>query len=96
MIATLDLVDSYLMRLRDLALNANHIERYYLFMTDERLYYWENALSNSEHSAVFYGRLLDQYRSWRETMGADRWAEVTAYNDSLNGANRNWMLEELD
>lgn len=90
-----EMIDAYMTRLRDLADRADHIERFYLFMTDEQLYDLEYELSNSVAAKAFYDRLLDQYRAWRAEMGEAQWQDILVQNNALNGANRNWALEEL-
>jgi hypothetical protein len=96
MVATQDMIDAYMSRLRDLAGDCNYIQRFYLFLTDEQLYDLEYELSNSDQADTFYDRLLEQYRAWRYEMGSERWAEVEAHNDALDGANRNWALDHIE
>lgn len=84
----------YIDRLNELAAGTNHIDRFYLFLEDD-LYEMESELADSEQSREFYDLLLGQFRKWRDEMGEDAWSEVEQHNDSLNGANRNWLLDEL-
>lgn len=95
MVATHDLIDEYLTRLRDLAGSRDHIDRFYLFMEDDRLADLEYELSSSDQSDAFYNRLLEQYRAWKDAMTPEQWAEVVAHNDSLNGANQNALIYEI-
>lgn len=87
-------IDSYLTRLRQLSEESDDVQRFFLFL-DGELYEIESELADSEQAGEFYDALTDQYRAWRDEMGEERWQEVLAYNDSLNGANRNWMLDEI-
>lgn len=84
----------YIDRLNHLATGTNHIARFYLFQEGD-LYEMESEFADSEQRGEFYDLLLDQYRTWRDEMGEKVWNEVISYNDSLNGANRNWLLDEL-
>lgn len=95
MAVTMNPIDAYLTRLRDLAGQAGEIERFYLFMTDETLRDMEDELADSDQRSEFHDRLLEQYAAWKDALGPERWAEVEAHNDRLDGANRNWLLDEL-
>lgn len=96
MIPTQDMVAAYLHRLRELARATNHIDRFYLFMTDDRLADMEEVLADSNEANSFYAALICQYRDWSREMGKDKWQEVLAHNDALNGANRNALLDEIE
>lgn len=91
-----DTVDAYMSRLTTLAQDADHIQRFYLFVDDEHLYDMEYELSNSAESQDFSRTLLAQYSAWKDDMGPDKWREVIAHNHSLNGANRNALVDELE
>lgn len=95
MATTTATIDEYLSRLRDLAGGTNHIDRFYLFMNDDHLRNLEDELANSDQAETFYDRLLEQYRAWKDALTPDQWNEVVTYNDSLNGANQNALLDEL-
>ncbi len=95
MTTTTATIDEYLGRLLDLAGDVNHIERFYLFMDDDRLRDIEDELADSDQAEAFYDRLLEQYRAWKNAMTPEQWNEVVAYNDALNGANQNALLDEL-
>lgn len=89
-------VEAYMGRLADLAQDADHIQRFYLFIDDEQLYDMEYELSNSNASKDFYRTLLARYQVWKDEMGPDKWREVIARNHNLNGANRNALVDELE
>lgn len=91
-----DLATAYLTRLHDLAEGTNHIDCFYLFSSDDRLYDLEQELANSDGADAFYAELLSRYRAWKEAMSPVEWAEVVAYNDALTGADRNWLLDEVE
>lgn len=95
MVQVHDQIDEYLTRLQELAHARSHVDRFYLFMGDDRLADLEYELANSDRADAFYNRLLDLYRAWKAEMSPAQWAEVVAHNDALNGANQNALIDEL-
>ena len=95
MTASSTAINDYMRRLRSLAATTDHIQRFYLFMNDDQLADMEFELAESDNARAFYDAVLEEYRVWKREMGTEIWQEVEANNDSLNGANRNWLLDEL-
>jgi hypothetical protein len=89
------MIDWYLERLCNLARVTTPIRRFFLFNSDDKLWEWEQELASSPVADEFYARVLEQFRYWKSTMTPEAWEEVLTYNDNLNGANQNGLLDEV-
>lgn len=89
-------IHEYLDRLERLAMDTDEIGRFYLFLSDDTLYELEQQLSDSDSRDFFYSELLDLYGNWRRDMGEEKWEALINHNESLNGANQNHILYEVE
>lgn len=94
MISAADPIDTYLSRLQEKAATEGPVKRFFLFLDDD-LAPLEDELSASGRSGEFYDRLLALMRQWKAEMSESGWQEVLSLNASLNGANQNWLLDEV-
>ncbi len=86
--------EDYMARLQELGEKEDHINRFYLAITDEPLLDMEERLIEEDKGLDLHAPVLTLYRQWREEMGAEKWAEVWAHNESCGDADRNWLVSE--
>jgi hypothetical protein len=91
-------IDDAIAYLRQRGAEVGDFGRFYLYLDDERAWEIEETGSSlPDAGADAYNRaLVSLYADWRREMGEERWHELLAYNHSLNGANYNGLLPEMD
>lgn len=90
----LTLVDRYIARFEDLAVNLGPIARFYAYQADElQALQWEIQELDPDEREL-HDRLLMLYAHWLDAMSRDEQENIFAYNRNQQGEWRSHLLEE--